>query len=331
MRNDKPRTFSVGDAVIYRGKTYCFPGHVSGLTDDGQVVVRAIGTPEGFFVGMKHIFGPSQLELWDGAPAAPAPFGWVAHAGGESLGKGWAAPCYPVRVEPDDIAVYRYPPAATVADLNAQLVELQDELDQAQTRNQELSVRTAEGGLIAFAKECLRTAFEGESLDGGDIQELGVKHALLREVNFDKAVHRDPEGYAQNGDQWFTFTDLLAGDIASLSAENKALRLALGMPDAERRLWFISERLRLHGYFNRADICQAFGTSVPQASLDIQRWIERHPGEAAYNPSTRRYEKLPPASTLDASIREIAEINAAEPAEDWIERCAREAKEGSTE
>lgn len=56
--------FTIGQAVIYRGKTYSFPGHVCGITDDGQIIVRAVGTPEGFYAGMKHIFGPSQLDRW---------------------------------------------------------------------------------------------------------------------------------------------------------------------------------------------------------------------------------------------------------------------------
>lgn len=57
--------FVLGQPVIYRGKTYSFPGHVCGITDDGQIIVRAIGTPEGHYAGMKHIFGPGQLEHWN--------------------------------------------------------------------------------------------------------------------------------------------------------------------------------------------------------------------------------------------------------------------------
>jgi hypothetical protein len=59
--------FAIGDAVIYRGKTYTFPGEVCGLTDDGQVIVRATVAP---YTGMKHIFGPSQLERGNFVEAA---------------------------------------------------------------------------------------------------------------------------------------------------------------------------------------------------------------------------------------------------------------------
>ncbi len=63
--------------VIYRGKTYTFPGEICGITDDGQIIVRAIGTPEGYYAGMKHIFGPSQLEPWEPAET-PSP---IPHVG----------------------------------------------------------------------------------------------------------------------------------------------------------------------------------------------------------------------------------------------------------
>lgn len=60
MKDDKK--FAVGDDVIYVGKTYTFPGRVSAVTDDGQVVVTATGDlATGHYRGMKHIYGPSQL------------------------------------------------------------------------------------------------------------------------------------------------------------------------------------------------------------------------------------------------------------------------------
>jgi len=64
--------FALNQPVIYRGKTYTFPGAVCGITDDDQIIVRAIGTPEAYYAGMKHIFGPSQLEPWE-RDVAPSP------------------------------------------------------------------------------------------------------------------------------------------------------------------------------------------------------------------------------------------------------------------
>ncbi len=79
--------------------------------------------------------------------------------------------------------------------------------------------------------------------------------------------------------------------IIELEAEIERLRKALTLPDAERRLWFITDQIDTLGYVNRADICRAFGISVPQSSLDLSRWMERHPGRASYNTSRKRYER----------------------------------------
>lgn len=54
-------TFTIGERVTYHGKTYRFPGVVCGITDDGQIIVRATGAANGDYAGMKHIYGPSQL------------------------------------------------------------------------------------------------------------------------------------------------------------------------------------------------------------------------------------------------------------------------------
>jgi hypothetical protein len=65
--------YKLKDFVIYKGKTYTFTGKISAITDDGQYVVTALqggpyrhaeGKPP--FEGMKHIYGESQLEPWDG-------------------------------------------------------------------------------------------------------------------------------------------------------------------------------------------------------------------------------------------------------------------------
>ena len=54
--------FKKGDRVVYQGKTYRFPGIIAAIDDDGQIMVKAIGAPNGDYAGMKHIFGPAQLE-----------------------------------------------------------------------------------------------------------------------------------------------------------------------------------------------------------------------------------------------------------------------------
>lgn len=81
MKNEKTKVpkFKIGDPVVYQGKTYTFPGVVCAITDDGQYVVRATRSSslDSDFIGMKHIYGESQLEaarfpVWLSPPLPPA-------------------------------------------------------------------------------------------------------------------------------------------------------------------------------------------------------------------------------------------------------------------
>lgn len=78
--------------------------------------------------------------------------------------------------------------------------------------------------------------------------------------------------------------------IEDLEQQNAALKDALKLSDPDRRQWFISFCLKKFGHFNRFEICQTFGVSAPQASLDVRRWLEINPGGATYNASRKRYE-----------------------------------------
>ncbi len=57
----------------------------------------------------------------------------------------------------------------------------------------------------------------------------------------------------------------------------------------ERRLQFIDFRLRWEGRLNRSDLTEFFGISVPQASLDISKYLELRPANAFYDKSSRVY------------------------------------------
>lgn len=57
----------------------------------------------------------------------------------------------------------------------------------------------------------------------------------------------------------------------------------------DRRLEFIDFRLRWEGKLNRVDLTKHFSISVPQASLDIARYLELAPTNMAYNKSARVY------------------------------------------
>lgn len=66
----------------------------------------------------------------------------------------------------------------------------------------------------------------------------------------------------------------------------------------ERRLEFVDYRLQWEGQLNRSDLMDVFGISVPQASLDIARYMELAPENMRYDRSARVYlagERFDPA------------------------------------
>ena len=56
-----------------------------------------------------------------------------------------------------------------------------------------------------------------------------------------------------------------------------------------RRLEFLDFRLCWEGRINRSDLTTFFGISVPQASLDISKYLELAPGNAVYDRSSKVY------------------------------------------
>lgn len=58
----------------------------------------------------------------------------------------------------------------------------------------------------------------------------------------------------------------------------------------ERRLEFVDYRLQWEGKLNRSDLMDVFGISVPQASLDIARYMELAPENTRYDRSARVYQ-----------------------------------------
>src|SRR5262245_6294897 len=69
-----------------------------------------------------------------------------------------------------------------------------------------------------------------------------------------------------------------------MSAEGRSVRWGV-----ERRLEFIEFRLFWEGGVNRADLINAFGISVPQASKDLALYQEQAPGNVVYDKSAKRY------------------------------------------
>ncbi|MBY3432829.1 hypothetical protein HFN89_01395 [Rhizobium laguerreae] len=89
------------------------------------------------------------------------------------------------------------------------------------------AVERSGGDLKAFAKTMIDCAFEGGDADGGFIQEKAVEFGLLRETVFDSEVHKDQNGWARNGEQWFVHTDALSdfGAAALELSGNDDLRM----------------------------------------------------------------------------------------------------------
>ena len=58
-----------------------------------------------------------------------------------------------------------------------------------------------------------------------------------------------------------------------------------------RQEW-IAETLRVFGYIQRVHLERMFGISTPQASLDLNKFLDRRPGVMTYNKTTRRYEAV---------------------------------------
>lgn len=79
----------------------------------------------------------------------------------------------------------------------------------------------------------------------------------------------------------------------------------------DRRLEFIDFRLRWDGRLNRADLVAFFGISVPQASLDIAKYLEVAPGNLVYDRSARVYlatNKFKPVYDTSSPSRLLNEL-----------------------
>lgn len=79
----------------------------------------------------------------------------------------------------------------------------------------------------------------------------------------------------------------------------------------DRRLEFIDFRLRWDGRLNRADLVAFFGISVPQASLDIAKYLEMAPGNLVYDRSARVYlaaSKFKPVYDTSSPSRLLNEL-----------------------
>ena len=93
---------------------------------------------------------------------------------------------------------------------------------------------------------------------------------------------------------------------AAEPAEPKGLSWGL-----ESRLQFIDFRLRWERRINRMDLTEHFGISVPQASLDISKYMELAPSNLTYDRSSKTYTAAPcfrPLYQRSSAQRYLAEL-----------------------
>ena len=95
----------------------------------------------------------------------------------------------------------------------------------------------------------------------------------------------------------------------------------------DRRLEFIDVRLRWDGRINRSDLTTFFGISVPQASLDIARYVELAPDNAVYDRSARVYlagERGKPSGLREFSVdEEVDPVVGSRNDPVWVNACVR--------
>lgn len=98
---------------------------------------------------------------------------------------------------------------------------------------------------------------------------------------------------------------------ASPSTKGKSKAPAPARWGQDRRLEFIDFRLRWDGRINRSDLTAFFGISVPQASLDIAKYLSIAPKNTTYDKSSKvyvaasRFQPVFPANEPDRFLNEL--------------------------
>ena len=58
--------------------------------------------------------------------------------------------------------------------------------------------------------------------------------------------------------------------------------------ESQRQAW-IAEMLAIYGFINRRHLQRKFGISEPQASIDLQKFSQAHPGAIQYDTTQKCY------------------------------------------
>jgi hypothetical protein len=67
-----------------------------------------------------------------------------------------------------------------------------------------------EASLIAFAKEALRSSWEGFEVDSHVLQDMARRHGLIADEPYDPEAHGENDVDAEPGDPWMVFAGPLA-------------------------------------------------------------------------------------------------------------------------
>lgn len=69
-------------------------------------------------------------------------------------------------------------------------------------------------GLQKFARELLCASFEGCSFDGDDIQQLALKHELVRIEKYNPDVHYYHDAISE-GDDYYCFNEVIESNLTN--------------------------------------------------------------------------------------------------------------------
>lgn len=61
--------------------------------------------------------------------------------------------------------------------------------------------------LAVFASKCINAAWDGDGIDGGDIQEMAIGLGLVVSTRYDPSLHGESLWDAEPGDPWYVFSD----------------------------------------------------------------------------------------------------------------------------
>ncbi|EIX6839092.1 hypothetical protein MKV84_000105 [Escherichia coli] len=126
--------------------------------------------------------------------------------------------------------------AVDVRDVAQLISDLATQLDVQLARSNALAAENA--GMGAFVDALLSIAWQGGSADGADIQELALKHGLLRQETYSADEHEnqvDDPGNFEDGDPVYFRVETTA--IDAFMAEVRASGVEMCSAEIQKQTW----------------------------------------------------------------------------------------------